>query len=81
MDLQEKRFGRWTVLEDSIETKHGLKRLCRCDCGTERYVLERSLKYGGSKSCGCATKENARKASSHHLEGQTWIQSGQRKIR
>ncbi len=52
------RFGRWTVLNDQIETDKGAKKWrCRCDCGTERYVLERSLKYGGSESCGCLRRE------------------------
>lgn len=45
------------------------KWLCRCDCGTVRYVLERSLLYGGSRSCGCAAKENSRAASSYDLTG------------
>lgn len=45
---------------------------CRCDCGTERYVLERSLKYGGSLSCGCRARENARNASAHDLRGKVF---------
>lgn len=50
--------GRWTVLDDYMLTPRGEKKwLCRCKCGTQRYVLERSLKYGESKSCGCLTHE------------------------
>jgi len=49
------RFGRWTVVSPEITDK---KILCKCDCGTERYVLERSLIYGGSKSCGCSKSLN-----------------------
>ena len=53
------RFGRWTILDRYVFSARGEKKyLCRCDCGTERYVLERSLKYGGSQSCGCRKKEH-----------------------
>ena len=45
------RIGRWTVLGDTMRTSAGeTKWLCRCDCGTERYVLDRALRYGGSVS-------------------------------
>ena len=41
----------------------------RCDCGTERYVLERSLQHGGSQRCGCLRMERARQATAHDLFG------------
>ena len=68
------KVGRWTVLDDvqTVPRKNGkseLKILCRCDCGTERYVLERSLLYGGSVSCGCLRKERALEANSPDLTG------------
>ena len=71
------KFGRWTVLGDiqTVQRKNGKterKLLCRCDCGTERYVLERSLLYGGSESCGCLRKEKATEANSYDLTGQTF---------
>lgn len=48
------RYGSWTVRNNYMLTANGQRKwLCRCDCGTERYVLERSLKQGVSKSCGC----------------------------
>lgn len=63
-------FDRWMVLDDYILTsKKERKWLCRCDCGTERYVLERSLRNGGSHSCGCIARENARNAVSYDLLG------------
>ena len=56
-------IGRWTVLDNYILTPKGSKKwLCQCSCGTQRYVLESSLRYGGSLSCGCAREENARQA-------------------
>lgn len=67
---QGDRFGRWTVLNESIVTDKGDRKwLCRCDCGTERYVLERSLQYGGSLSCGCLRKERALQVMSQDLTG------------
>ena len=68
---QGDRFGRWTVLGERITTERGEKKyLCRCECGTERYVLERSLKYGLSLSCGCLRREKAYEANAYDLAGQ-----------
>ena len=73
MDLKGKTFGRWTVIGDYVKTSKGERKwLCRCTCGTERYVMERSLKNGGSVSCGCVRKENAAKAVSHDLTGKVF---------
>lgn len=74
VDLKNKRFSRLTVAGDYITVvnsrgKQERKWLCRCDCGNEKYVLERSLIYGGTKSCGCALKENGKKATAHRLQG------------
>lgn len=66
-------IGRWTVLNACMKTARGEKKwLCRCRCGTERYVLERSLKHGGSLSCGCLRKERAGEAVSHAVLGKTF---------
>ena len=67
------RFGRWTVLDGCITTPQSERKyLCRCDCGTERYVLEWSLQHGGSQSCGCLRMERARQATAYDLFGQTF---------
>lgn len=70
-DLTGQRFGRWTVLgraSDQI-TKSGYHHVmwnCRCDCGTEKAVRGKSLKYGISRSCGCLQKEEmSRRAEKH----------------
>lgn len=66
-------IGRWTVLDDCICTEQGNRKwLCQCACGTKRYVLERSLKHGGSYSCGCFRKEQLRKAISADLTGKVF---------
>lgn len=68
-------IGRWTVLDDSVKTARGERKwLCRCQCGTRRYVLERSLKHGGSLSCGCLRRERASEALSADLTGQVFGQ-------
>lgn len=65
--------GFWTVLGPHIVTPKGERKwLCRCDCGTERYVFERSLRYGGSKSCGCETRRKAKQVNSYDLKGRTF---------
>lgn len=53
------RFGHWKVLSAKIvRTKSGgLAALCRCICGTTRYVLVESLFSGRSRSCGCRRAE------------------------
>lgn len=76
-NLENERFGRLTVLEEYITVKNSRGRierkwLCRCDCGTEKYILERSLLYGNTKSCGCATRENSAKAVAYDLCGKTY---------
>ena len=69
--MKKENTGSWTVLGPFHVLPNGEKKyLCRCDCGTERYVLERSLRYGGSKSCGCQTLQKAAKRREHQLAGQ-----------
>ncbi len=48
-----RRFGRWTVIEP---TEKASRWLCRCDCGTTRFVQTSALLYSKtpSRSCGCA---------------------------
>lgn len=69
-DLAGQVFGRWTVLDTYEKTKKGEKKwLCRCSCGTERHVLERTLKSGGSLSCGCLRREAVAQATAYDLTG------------
>ena len=52
-NLEGRVFTRWTVIKDTGEDKV----LCRCECGTERWVKRDNLKRGVSRSCGCLRKE------------------------
>lgn len=71
--IDSRRVGRWAVSEQYITTAKGEKKyLCLCDCGTERYVLERSLKSGGSLSCGCLRRERAQQGTAYDLLGKTF---------
>ena len=71
-DLTGLKFNKLTVLnlgkpysEKCNRTKNGylLRRTwdCLCDCGNIKYgVLEKQLKNGSVKSCGCLSKEQSR---------------------
>lgn len=63
------KIGRWTVL-DRCAGGRECRWLCRCDCGVERDILERSLRYGGSTSCGCLRKERAGDVNALELVGE-----------
>ena len=68
-----KIYGRWTGLDDYQLTPRGERKwLCRCECGAQRYVLERGLIYGGSTSCGCLAREHSGRRTTLKLEGQTF---------
>lgn len=51
IDLTNKRFGQWTVLEYLGNKKWK----CRCDCGVIRDVAGNDLRNGKSTGCGHAT--------------------------
>lgn len=73
--MLQTQFGRWTVVGDPVITDRGERKwLCRCACGEERFVLERSLKYGNSVSCGCLRKEKVAENRSQDLTGRVFGQ-------
>ena len=60
-DLKGQKFGRWTVLEKAPTLKDGNSRwLCQCECGTQKIVMEKNLRNGRSKSCGCLKDEKSK---------------------
>ncbi|MEY2500568.1 MAG: hypothetical protein QOI07_902 [Verrucomicrobiota bacterium] len=66
-DLSGERYGNWTVLRrgEAAEPRYQ-EWICRCDCGTERAVKIKLLAGGGSKSCGCRRRVNARSSVVTH---------------
>src|ERR1035437_3821491 len=55
-------MNRWTILKKVRTNKHRQSLvLCRCACGTEKTIIEASIKSGHSKSCGCLKREIAAK--------------------
>ena|SRR5665647_690274 len=51
-DLIGQKFGSLTVIE-KCNTDKGIMCRCQCDCGNEKTVLLKDLRYGRTKSCGC----------------------------
>lgn len=60
------RFGRYVVVSPCYDYHCGKNHVrfrawnCRCDCGTERPVMESSLLNGRSASCGCGRRHQAK---------------------
>jgi len=58
IDLTGKKFSRWTVVKKTgCSRANGANWLCVCDCGTQKIVNSRALRYGQSRSCGCYRSE------------------------
>lgn len=43
----------WTVITDGPEYNKQATKLCRCKCGTVKFISIYALASGNSKSCGC----------------------------
>ncbi len=56
------QFTNWTVLGDFRQNKGVTEWLCRCTCGTERFVNAKNLLRGTSKGCGCTRARTGRAA-------------------
>jgi hypothetical protein len=60
-------FNKWTVLSEESKDKYGHRQwLCRCECGTERSVIQGNLNNGNSKDCGCGRVAAIAKALTIH---------------
>lgn len=71
VDLTGERFGRLTVI--ALVCKHRENGApatiwkCKCDCGNIVDVRAGNLRSGGTKSCGCISKETAAKTAKNLL--------------
>jgi hypothetical protein len=64
-DLSGQKFGRLTVIERHGTSSNPVMWKCECDCGTEKPVAYKHLKYGGTISCGCYRDEYNKRPRSH----------------
>lgn len=68
IDIKGKKFNRWLVLHRAFPNIPGTHYFCRCDCGTERIVEGKHLRYGTSMSCGCLCLEiNAKRLQGNKI--------------
>ncbi len=56
-DLTGKIFNRLTVLSYAFSVNKKACWLCKCICGTEKYITSACLITGRTKSCGCYKSE------------------------
>lgn len=61
------RFERLVVIGDVDRSQARPRVLCRCDCGTRKFVGINALKTGGTKSCGCLATEKRRAATAKNI--------------
>lgn len=66
IDIVGKRFGKLTVLNETLKEGSILKRKCLCDCGNITYVRTAALTGGHTLSCGCLNSK-AEYELSHYL--------------
>lgn len=67
-DMIGKRFGKLTVINESPPKNGRRCWRCSCDCGNETIVMEKNLKNGITKSCGCLRLERVHEAKTVHGE-------------
>jgi len=68
VDLTGQRFGRLVAVR---YPGAGQQWLCRCDCGTERYVRTQNLVEGKTRSCGCLHRDATSQRSVKHGAART----------
>jgi len=58
-EMKNRTFGKWKVIgkaDNENQLYNNFRVKCKCECGTIRDVLWRSLKTGASTCCGCINK-------------------------
>lgn len=57
INLSGQKFGQLLVIRQSgVDKHHNKLYLCLCSCGREKVISNKSLRHGGTKSCGCLSK-------------------------
>ena len=73
-DLTGEKFGSWTVIERGTNSSSGrVMWLCKCDCGTVKYVAGTSLKNGKSTGCHACLWERKLHPRAHTDGSRRWI--------
>ena len=66
IDITGQVFEQWTVLYKSDSVDRRAMWRCKCECGTIRDVVGKTLRNGTSKSCGCLKSEVTTQRSTKH---------------
>lgn len=67
IDMTGRRFGRLVVIAEADKRPDRKRRwICGCDCGGSTITTTHRLASGGTKSCGCLTREAARARQLQH---------------
>jgi hypothetical protein len=76
-DLTGCRFGRLVATRDSgRRTNCKIVWECLCDCGTVTTVVSTSLTHGGTQSCGCWQREQAKERARCGTAGAVFTSHG-----
>lgn len=78
-------FGRWQILREGPRKTYRAGEtcrtmVCRCECGTEGVVRLGELRSGRSKSCGCYTREVARRMATRRFTKHGHNRRGKRSV-
>jgi hypothetical protein len=67
IEMEGNQYGEWLVLEFLGANSNGQSiYLCKCNCGTIRVVVARSIRAGLSVSCGCLKADLIRQKMTKH---------------
>ena len=66
LNLQDRRFGRLTVVRRSGSRRGKALWVCECDCLTQTLVTSDQLVSGKTSSCGCVARESMAAISKVH---------------
>jgi len=69
---QGQQFGLWTILDSAGKNKYGKTTLlCKCKCGTSKFVLANDILHGRSSNCGCVRNKKTSDLKRSHEKRST----------
>lgn len=72
IDLSGQRFGRLIAVKRVDNIGNNAAWLCKCDCGNDTIVRASYLRFGSTKSCGCARDEVMNRKKTIDLAGRKY---------